>query len=70
MKAIAVSIRADKQFIKALKVVAARHGVVVADLVRNALDAQHNGEIQEQLSFFASNDYKNSQLTEKDSEVA
>jgi hypothetical protein len=70
MKAIAVSIRADRQYIQAIKAIAAKHGKAIADLVYEAVEAQHGSEIQQQLSFFASIDYKNSQETKKSTGAA
>lgn len=52
MTAISVSCRADKPYIKALKVVAAQNGIAVADLVRNALDAQYGDTLRNHLAFF------------------
>lgn len=48
----AISIRADRQYIKALLAVAYHRGVTGGDLVRQALDDKYGREIQERLSFF------------------
>ncbi len=52
MTAISVSCRGDKPYIKALKVVAAQNGIPVADLVRNALDAQYGDTLKSHLAIF------------------
>lgn len=62
-KPTAVSIRADRAYIKAFRELAERKDKRMADLVRQALDKEYGEEIQAIISFFASFDYKNSQLT-------
>lgn len=62
----AVSIRADRDYIQALKVIATERGITVGDLVREVLDLSSIGErIQTKVLFFKQNDYQNSQSVEK-----
>lgn len=59
--ATAVSIRADKQYLRALRNLADEKGIRVADLVRSALDEAFSDELKPYLSFFANCGNKNYQ---------
>lgn len=61
----AVSVRADKDYIQALKVIAMERGKHVGDLVREILDLSIGSSIQDKMLFFKQNDYQNSQSREK-----
>ena len=50
----AVSIKADREYIKALRAVAAVQGITVGELVRASLDAQLGDELKPYLDFFLS----------------
>jgi hypothetical protein len=66
VSAIAVSISADRAYIKALKAVAAQKGITVAELVRIATDATFGDQLEPHLRFFAVNrEDKNPQSTLK-----
>lgn len=61
--ATAVSIRANRQYLRALRQLAEEKNQPVADLVRAAIDTAYGAEIEPILSFFAKRDYQNRQLT-------
>lgn len=52
-KPTAISVRANKEYIQLLKVLAMRRNIAVADLVRQALDAQYSTELEQLPPFFA-----------------
>lgn len=57
MRTTTVSIRGDKAYIRALKLIAEKKGVHVGDIVRQAVDEKHSGEISianQQLSLILS----------------
>ncbi len=49
----AVSLRATREYIRAVKAVALLRGVDAGDLVRSALDQAYGKDIEKQLVFFA-----------------
>lgn len=57
----AVSVRANRNYIKALKVIASERGIQIGDLVREALDTTLGETIQSKSLFFDKADYQNSQ---------
>jgi len=59
MRATAVSIRADKAYINALRGLASDKDISVADMVRAALDNELGLELEPYLSFFAKSGKKN-----------
>lgn len=64
--ATAVSIRATRQTLDALLVIAAQQRCAVADIVADAVEKVYGDEIRKIVSFFAVSDLKNSQSTEKE----
>lgn len=61
-----ISVLADRQYINALNLVAARKETTVADMARCALDAMYGKEIEKAASFFASDDTQNYQSNHED----
>lgn len=61
----AVSVRANRDYIQALKVLASERGIQIGDLVREALDTSLGESIQSKVLFFAKTDYQNSQSVDK-----
>jgi hypothetical protein len=66
LPATSVSIRATRETLDALLVIAAQRRVKVADLIAEAVENTFGDEIRAQLLFFASTDYKSSQSTKKE----
>lgn len=62
----AVSVRADKDYIQALKVIATERNMVIGDLVRMMIDRSLGETIQEKMLFFKRNDCQNSHSVEKE----
>lgn len=62
--ATAVSIRATRETLDALLVIAAKRRCAVADIVAEAIEKVYGDEIRAIVSFFASSDLKSSQSTE------
>ncbi len=60
-KSTAVSVRANRNYIRALKVLASERGLPIADLVREALDKTLGESIEAKVLFFATIDCQNSQ---------
>lgn len=67
--ATAVSIRATRETLDALLVIAAQRRCAVADIVAEAVEKVYGDQIRSIVSFFASSDLKTSQLTEKENEA-
>lgn len=64
----AVSLKAPDDYRQALKLVAARHRITVAELVKKALDESvFRAEIDQARAFFAGNDSSKSQLADEKS---
>lgn len=61
----AVSIRASREYIKALKVIAAEQDLHVADLVYSAVNTAYGTAVAEKLRFFTGIDYSDCQSTVK-----
>lgn len=67
--ATAVSIRATRETLDALLVIAAQRRCKVADIVADAVEQVYGDEIRKLISFFASTDYKTSQMTKNRDEA-
>lgn len=59
----AVSLRANRPYVQSLRALAEKKGVTVADLVRDALDAQLGEELKSFVIFFANSGNDDSQST-------
>lgn len=64
-RATAISIRADRTYIKAVNAFAADEGFATADLVREALEKHCGDKLKPYISFFAKSGEKNSQSAKK-----
>lgn len=61
---VSVSVQGDRNYTRALKLLAYRLDKTVGELVREALDQVHGQSLQPILNFFANNEQQNAQLSE------
>jgi hypothetical protein len=66
-KTVSISITGTQDYVRAVKVVATKHGKTVSDIVRNALDSSIGTLIEAELTspFFASDDARKPQSPER-----